>query len=256
MASSLHGKFVWYELTSPDAAASRRFFAEVLGWQTREGSVPGLDYSLESAAGTDIAGIMGQQEGMPAAWLGYLCVDNVDEAFAKAIAAGALPIVPVNPIPGVGRFCILLDPTRAPIGFLEYSDEFPKPGIRDQAQPGHGWWRELHTGDREKAFAFYQGLFGWADIHHMPMGPEEFYQVIGYDPAQGRGAIFTDRDAKSPYWLYYFWVEDLDAAQGRLERAGGKVFNGPMEVPDSTWIIHASDPQGITFALVGYRGKK
>lgn len=253
MASSLHGKFVWYELTTPDAPASRRFFAEVLGWQARDGSVPGMDYSLMSAAGADVAGMMAQQEGMPAGWLGYICVDDIDAAFASATAAGASPILPINPIPGVGRFSILVDPTGAPFGLLDYAAEFPKPALADHGIQSNFWWRELHTGDREKAFAFYSGQFGWQEISRMPMGPVEFYQVFG--DAIGRGGIFLDSDAKAPYWLFYVWVDDIDATLDKIGKAGGKVLYGPMEVPGGAWIVNAADPQGIAFAVVGDRAK-
>lgn len=254
MASSLTGKFVWYELTTPDAAAARRFFADVLGWDSRDGSVPGIDYSLMSAAGCDVAGLMGQQEGMPAAWLGYICVEDIDAAFTSAAAAGATPILPVSPIPGVGRFSILIDPTGAPFGLLEYAGEFPKPTIPNKGTRSNFWWRELHTGDREKAFAFYSGQFGWSEIDRMPMGPVEFYQIFGDEIP--RGGIFVDSDAKAPHWLFYVWVEDVDATVEKIGKAGGKVLYGPSEVPGGAWIVSASDPQGVTFAVVGDRAKK
>jgi predicted enzyme related to lactoylglutathione lyase len=254
MASPLNGKFVWYELTSPDAAAARTFFHEVLGWESRDAEVPGIDYSLMSAAGCDVAGFMAQQEGMPAGWLGYICVDDLDAAFANAQEAGANAMMPITPIPGVGRFSILIDPAGAPFGLLEYAADFPKPTLLDKGVQGNGWWRELHTGDRQKAYDFYSGQYGWTELTRMPMGPTEFYQIFGDQIP--RGAVFTDRDAKSPHWLFYFWVDDLDAAQAKLEKAGGKMIMGPMEVPGGSWILHASDPQGITFALVGDRAKK
>jgi len=34
---------------------------------------------------------------------------------------------------------------------------------------------------------------------------------------------------------------------------GGKIMNGPMEVPGGDWIIQAQDPQGAWFALLGKR---
>jgi len=254
MASSLAGKFVWYELTTPDAPAARRFYGEVLGWTSRDSGMTGIDYSLMSAAGTDIAGVMAQQEGMPAAWLGYICADDIDAAFAKAIAAGATPILPVSPIPGVGRFAILIDPAGAPFGLLEHAAEFPKPTVPDHGIPGNIWWRELHSADRAKAFDFYSGQFGWRQVDSMPMGPEEIYQVFGDE--MPRGGLFTDRDAPTPYWLFYAWVADVDATQDKIVKAGGKVLYGPSEVPGGAWIVQAQDPQGVAFAVVGDRAKK
>jgi predicted enzyme related to lactoylglutathione lyase len=254
MAVSLNGKFVWYELITQDAAAARRFYGEVLGWEARDAQMPGVDYSLMSAAGTDIAGMMGHMEGMQAGWMGYISVDDIDAAFAKAQQGGATAIVPISPIPGVGRFALLLDPQGAAFSLLDYAAEFPRPAVPDHGIQGNGWWRELHTSDREQAFGFYSRLFGWSEKDRIALGPTEVYQAFGDEIA--RGGILNDPDAKSPYWLFYFWVDDIDATQGRLEKAGGTVLNGPMEVPGGAWIINASDPQGITFALVGNRTKK
>jgi predicted enzyme related to lactoylglutathione lyase len=48
-------------------------------------------------------------------------------------------------------------------------------------------------------------------------------------------------------------VGDIDAAVGRIERAGGKVMLGPQQVPGGIWIVQATDPQGAMFALLGTR---
>ena len=43
----------------------------------------------------------------------------------------------------------------------------------------------------------------------------------------------------------------VEAAIGRIEKAGGKVAHGPMEVPGGAFIAVAQDPQGAWFAVVG-----
>ena len=254
MASTLNGKFVWYELTTPATADSRRFYGEVLGWDSRDAQIPNIDYSLMSIGGEDVAGFLGLSDGMQAGWLGYICVDDLDAAFAKAQKDGAAACVPINPIPGVGRFAILADPTGAAFGLLEYAADFAKPTLRSTGIPGHGYWRELHTNDREKAFAFYSGLFGWSEKDRMAMGPDEFYQLFGDETPHG--GIFNNPKAKSPHWHFYFRVEDIDAAQARLEKAGGKIVAEAMQVPGGTWVIQAQDPEGTAFALEGTRDTK
>ncbi len=54
-----------------------------------------------------------------------------------------------------------------------------------------------------------------------------------------------------PHWLYYVTVRDIDAALERVRAKGGKVLNGPMEVPGETpaRIAQCMDPQGAAFAL-------
>ena len=41
-----HGRFVWYELMTTDIETAKAFYANVVGWGTRDSSMPGLAYSL------------------------------------------------------------------------------------------------------------------------------------------------------------------------------------------------------------------
>ena len=41
----------------------------------------------------------------------------------------------------------------------------------------------------------------------------------------------------------------MDAAAERIKQAGGKVINGPMDVPDGDRVLNALDPQGAAFGL-------
>ena len=47
-----------------------------------------------------------------------------------------------------------------------------------------------------------------------------------------------------PNWQIYFRVPDINAAVERIKANGGKILNGPMEVPGGDWIVNAMDPQG------------
>jgi uncharacterized protein len=52
-----------------------------------------------------------------------------------------------------------------------------------------------------------------------------------------------------PHWLYYVRIPDVQAATERIKTNGGKILNGPMEVPGGDWIVQGMDPQGAAFAL-------
>jgi hypothetical protein len=56
-----------------------------------------------------------------------------------------------------------------------------------------------------------------------------------------------------PFWLYYVGVPAIDPAVETITTGGGRVINGPMEVPGGAWIVQGIDPQGAMFALVGMR---
>ena len=49
---------------------------------------------------------------------------------------------------------------------------------------------------------------------------------------------------------FYFNVDSINAAIERVKAGGGKVINGPMQVPGGAWIIQGQDPQGAMFSLV------
>ena len=52
-----------------------------------------------------------------------------------------------------------------------------------------------------------------------------------------------------PFWAIYFRVDDINAAAERVKANGGKIINGPMEVPGGDQILTGTDPQGATFSL-------
>jgi hypothetical protein len=111
----------------------------------------------------------------------------------------------------------------------------------------------LHTTDWTDAFEFYSAMFGWLKGDAMDMGPMGTYQLftIGGVPI---GGMFNSPAAQAAcFWLYYFNVEDIDAAAGRISENGGKIMRGPHEVPGGGWIVQAADPQGAAFALLGSR---
>jgi predicted enzyme related to lactoylglutathione lyase len=117
--------------------------------------------------------------------------------------------------------------------------------------PGHIGWRELHAGEREGAFAFYSGQFGWTKAEAIDMGPMGVYQIFAIDGAQAGGMMTKTPQTPTPFWLYYFNVAAVDAAMARVTDGGGQVLNGPHQVPGGSWIVQCFDPQGAMFALVG-----
>jgi predicted enzyme related to lactoylglutathione lyase len=67
----------------------------------------------------------------------------------------------------------------------------------------------------------------------------------------GDGGMMT-RGADVPVssWNFYFNVDSINAAVERVKSGGGKIMNGPMQVPGGDWIIQGQDPQGAMFSLV------
>jgi len=251
--ATTEGSFVWYELMTGDPAAAEQFYTDVVGWRMTDSGMPDMRYTIANAGDHPIGGITGFPPDMPdphPAWTGYVHADDVDEVTGRVQRAGGAQYRAPADIPGVGRFAVVADPTGAV--FLLFHGNGPTPDPLPMNTPGRVAWHELHTTDWEKAFAFYQGLFGWEKDNPMDMGEMGTYQIFKIEGVPS-GGMMNNKDAPAPFWLYYFVVDDIDAAAERVTGHGGKIIHGPSEVPGEMWIINAFDPQGAIFALVGPR---
>lgn len=245
--------FVWYELMTSDLPAATRFYTDVLGWQTQDAGMP-FPYTLVSAAGKSMAGMMtlpadAAAAGAQPCWMGYVGVADCDKAAAAAQAAGGQLCHPPQDIPGVGRFATLQDPQGA--AFIVFQDlSGATPDASPPTAPGTVGWHELITTDSQAALAWYGSQFGWTAAEAMDMGEMGFYRMFATGAAPAGGMMNRPPEMPVSAWMFYFNVESIDAAIGRLEAAGGKVCLGPHEVPGGSWIVNATDPQGVMFALV------
>lgn len=244
--------FAWYELLTTDAAAARDFYGRVVGWQAQDASTAAFLYTVFSAGKTEVAGLMelppeGRRMGATPRWVGYVAVDDVDGAVDRLKRLGGAVYVPPTDS-NIGRISIVADPQTANLGVV---GGLKRGGLRaDLDQPGRVGWHELFAADDKKAFAFYSELFGWK-----PAAAEkdllDSYQLLSVG---GRtiGGIFNKLPrVPTPFWLYYFNVADIAVAIARVKEAGGRVVQGPMQVPDGIWIVRCIDPQGAMFSLQG-----
>jgi predicted enzyme related to lactoylglutathione lyase len=254
----IHGQFVWYELVTSDIESAKSFYAQVVGWSTRDIPELGAPYSLLTAGDTPIAGVTQRPEDarnaqVMAHWIGYVAVDDVDASAARVRQLGGSVHVQPTDIPGVGRFSIAGDPQTAIFALFKALE--PERPQADPAEPGHVGWHELLAGDWKTAFAFYGDLFRWqkADVHTGIMGTYQQFSARGFLV----GGMFNKPPTLPiPFWLYYFNVDNIDAAAARAKASGGQILYGPIEVPGGAWIVQCLDPQGAIFALMERRGRK
>jgi predicted enzyme related to lactoylglutathione lyase len=246
--ASHRGKFVWYELMTTDIGAAEKFYGDVIGWKVKDSGMTEMTYKLAEAGTAQVAGIMGVPPGAHPSWVGYVAVDDVDASAAEAKRLGGSIYHEASDIPGVGRFAVIGDPHGAGIALFKGTSEAP-PEV-PAGTTGHGGWRELSAGNLDQAFAFYSTLFGWTKSDAMDMGGMGVYQLFAIDGVQSGGMMNKPPQVPMPSWLYYFIVDAVDAAGARVRDGGGKILNGPTEVPGGSWILQCADPQGVAFALV------
>jgi predicted enzyme related to lactoylglutathione lyase len=243
------GRFRWYELQTTDAASAEAFYCAVIGWRAEHFGPQPEGYTTLNTAKGGVAGLMtlGQGEGPPS-WVGYVAVDDVDAYVDRVKAAGGALRHPPVDIPDMLRFAGVADPQGAPfVVFKGTSPEGPPTGGADET--GYVGWHELMASDGAAAFDFYSGLFGWTKTG--AFGPGGDYQLWTDGRGADAGAVTTrPPGAPGPVWNFYFQVDSIEAAIGRLNAAGGRVAVGPFQVPTGGWIVQGIDPQGAAFCLL------
>lgn len=251
----MHGKFFWYDLMTTDVAAAEKFYKAVVGWGTQDSGVSGSGYTLFTVDGVGRLGLMPLPKAMSDAgarpsWLGYVAVDDVDATAARIQKLGGKMMRPPTEVKDVIRFCPVADPQGAGFMIAKGLSHAAMPAA-PQGTPGTVGWHELYAVDAAKVFGFYAEAFGWTKGEAMDMGPGGTYQLFKTGGPDDVGGMMNKMPAMpAPYWGYYFNVEAIDAAAARVTGNGGKILNGPMQVPGGGWIVQCMDPQGALFSLV------
>jgi len=121
-----------------------------------------------------------------------------------------------------------------------------------QAKTGDFVWHELRTTDAKGAEDFYTHVVGWrakgsGDPGGMPYtllstGDRDAAGLMEITPAMSAGGM-------KPEWVGFVGVDDVDAYAQRLEQAGGKLHNTPMDIPGIGRFAPVKDPQGADFLL-------
>ena len=121
-----HGMFSWNELMTSDIDAAKSFYSQLFGWELQDVKPGEMDYTLAKIDGQDVAGMMQTPPkiaDMSPAWGAYVTVDDVDEAAKKAEALGGKVVMAPEDIPGIGRFCVIVDPQGAVLSMITYVDK-------------------------------------------------------------------------------------------------------------------------------------
>jgi hypothetical protein len=256
------GSFIWYELMTPDPDAAAKFYGAVVGWKFSPQTAPAgeKDYRIiQRGDGGFAGGVLRlsadmRQHGALPVWLGYLHVADVDAATRAITADGGKVLMPRMDLP-TGKIAMVADPMGTPLYVM---DPVPPPGrpdaksdVFDPQALQRVRWNELASPDLARAKAFYAKHFNFRFDETMPMGPMGDYCFIDHDGVRIGGVMQKPADSPMAAWLFYFGVESAAAAKQAIDAGGGKVINGPHQVPDGSTVLAATDPFGATFGIAG-----
>ena len=111
------GTMAWRDLTVPAAASIRDFYKTVVGWESQDVEMKGYsDFNMIAPdSGESVAGICharGPNAGLPAQWLMYVVVEDVERSAASCVALGGKVLREPRALGG-GRVCVIEDPAGA-----------------------------------------------------------------------------------------------------------------------------------------------
>ena len=117
------GRVGWIDMTTEDAPGVRDFYKAVVGWETDDVDMGGYaDYVMKMpASGDGVAGVChatGSNADLPAGWLIYIVVEDVEKSAAACIANGGKIVVEIRGLAG-GRFCVVEDPGGSVAGLYQ-----------------------------------------------------------------------------------------------------------------------------------------
>ncbi len=239
---------IWFDLMTSDAAAARRFYGGLLGW---EYDISGPEFGGYAMArrGDAVAAGVGQlrpEDPFPPAWSVYFGVTDADAAVARIGAHGGTTLVAPTDVGRFGRMAICQDPTGAVFGLWQPIEHR---GAALLNEPGGMAWSEVNTRDATTAAAFYGAVFGLRDDVMDIQGSPYHMLSTAEGPACGVMQMTAEWGDMPPHWMAYFAVADLEEAKRTVLALGGRVAHGPFDSPYGR-IIVILDPQGAAVSLI------
>lgn len=241
-------QFCWFEVNTRDGDACAAFYCDLFGWSRNDQDIPGMTYTLFEREETQVGGMMVMNDmwpkDVPAHWMSYIAVEDIDAYAAKVTACGGSLCVPVTEIPP-GKFCVITDPTGAVFSLFQGGDGQNPVGDRTFG------WCELATTDIEKAKNFYSELLGWSFSDGSGMTGEPYAFIThGEIPI---GGLYTVPkawgDGHPACWTPCVHVDDLDSLTETAKKMGAHIHMPPTDVGDMVRYSCIQDPEGAVLSL-------
>ena len=241
------GRFVWHDLMTTDATASRAFYEGLFGWEIQAVPMQGFTYQMIHCGPGPIGGIV-EEKAIPVShWMPYLGVEDVDATAEKVKAAGGSICIPPTDIPQTGRFSVITDPNGA---YLSVFQPLPEShgADPDAPVPGRVCWNEVYATDVDEAQAFYSEVFGWVP-EKKDMGEAGMYHTQKLGDREAGGMMKIPMPGMPSCWAVYFLVDDLEASGAKAKELGAAATFEGAPIPGVGRFSMFTDPVGAMFSL-------
>lgn len=121
------GSRIGFDLTVPNAAEVRDFYASVLGWTFEPLSMGDYDdYFMKTPGnGEVVAGVCharGVNADLPPQWLTYFVVADLDASLRQCEESGGRIVSAIKGASGDPRYCVIQDPAGAYMALMEFAN--------------------------------------------------------------------------------------------------------------------------------------
>lgn len=118
------GQFYWTDITVENPAELKEFYKKIFGWQElevpmKDGEESYVDYGMAADPTTPAGGIChnrGKNAGLPAQWISYFYIVDVEKALQNCIDLGGELLKESRKSDGTLSFVIVKDPQGAIFG--------------------------------------------------------------------------------------------------------------------------------------------
>jgi uncharacterized protein len=255
MSTKDHGRICWYDLKTTDVEAAKKFYGSLLGWRIEPVDMGDPQYFMIFMGDRALGGALELKgDNVPAHWIPYFAVDDVEKSAGQAETLGARVLVPPTDI-GPGIFSMVNDPQGGPFSLWKSKDPLPEPPTKGEV--GVFCWAECMTTDPAASQAFYEGLFGWrTETADMEIGGKPLtYRLLFLGDGHFGGILQLPAEARAQgaktHWLNYVNVVEanVDAAAARAVELGARVLLPCTDIPQGGRFCVIQDPQGAVLAL-------
>lgn len=120
------GRIAWLDLTVPDAAATRDFYREVVGWSSldvamKDGGETYADFNMLDEDGNPVAGVCfarGENAGLPPVWILYLPVGDLGESLRRVSEEGGRVVKSIQGEDGQYHYVLIQDPVEVYLALM------------------------------------------------------------------------------------------------------------------------------------------
>ena len=120
------GSLSWFDLTIPNAEEVRGFYSKVIGWKSEPVPMEKGKYNdfnmIAPESGLTVTGVChakGVNKDLPAQWMLYFTVKELDKCIEECNANGGKVIAEAKEMGNFGRYCVIKDPAGAVCALFE-----------------------------------------------------------------------------------------------------------------------------------------